>query len=276
MTKIKCIIFDLCQTLIIYRFDLLLTRLSRISASPLGRSPRTLKEREEYLTLHKKKIINILYGGCQWSRDSLIYLWDHGLIATDEFFRKVREKLQIDSWIQDSVVRSAFDETIFEMPREVYYHLYYWDDVRHTDAAWPYRKERFILGMISNFNEFQWGKVQAAFPCLGKDGPLSFHVLSYEEGVSKPNPFVYEIAFARAWRTYYLRSGGDLKPHECVFVDDKEVNVTAADNFGMQGVHIGNIEEEGWESVCRRLQDLGIPHPPDGYEVRSPLKEILI
>ncbi|MET9658170.1 HAD family phosphatase [Streptomyces sp. NPDC006510] len=51
-------------------------------------------------------------------------------------------------------------------------------------------------------------------------------VYSHETGISKPEPGAYELACAR------LR----VRPADCLFVDDVEVNVIAAEAAGMRGL----------------------------------------
>jgi putative hydrolase of the HAD superfamily len=51
-------------------------------------------------------------------------------------------------------------------------------------------------------------------------------VCSAEVGMAKPEPGVFDLACRRL----------GLAPGECVFVDDYEVNVKAAQDLGMQGV----------------------------------------
>jgi len=52
-------------------------------------------------------------------------------------------------------------------------------------------------------------------------------VCSAEAGVAKPDPEIYRLAARRL----------DLPPEACVFVDDHEPNVAAAEQVGMRGIH---------------------------------------
>ncbi len=51
-------------------------------------------------------------------------------------------------------------------------------------------------------------------------------VLSFEVGIAKPNPKIYNLAAQRL----------NLAPEECLFVDDKPENVQAATSVGMPGI----------------------------------------
>jgi HAD superfamily hydrolase (TIGR01509 family) len=33
-----------------------------------------------------------------------------------------------------------------------------------------------------------------------------------------------------------------LRPHECIFVDDLEVNVKGAEDFGLKGIHVREVQ----------------------------------
>jgi len=51
-------------------------------------------------------------------------------------------------------------------------------------------------------------------------------VYSYEEGLAKPDPQIYEIACRRL----------EVQPNQAIFLDDRAENVTAANNLGMRGI----------------------------------------
>ena len=58
-------------------------------------------------------------------------------------------------------------------------------------------------------------------------------VLSGNEGVSKPDARIFEIACERLGE----------KPENCVFVDDSPENVIVAKNLGMRGIVYADFEE---------------------------------
>jgi putative hydrolase of the HAD superfamily len=59
-------------------------------------------------------------------------------------------------------------------------------------------------------------------------------------GLRKPEPEIYELALARLRERDRL---ADLRPDECLFVDDVEVNVAAARALGLQTVHFRSNEQ---------------------------------
>ena len=58
-------------------------------------------------------------------------------------------------------------------------------------------------------------------------------VTSYESGLAKPDKAIFEFT---------LKKMG-LEPSECVFVDDMEKNIKAAEGVGMKGVLFQDTEQ---------------------------------
>jgi len=107
------------------------------------------------------------------------------------------------------------------------------------------RRRKLIL--LSNTNELHFESIRARYPALAH-----FHdfVLSYEAGVMKPEPEIYEEAVRRA---------GCL-PEECFFTDDKQVNVAGALRAALDAVRF-----TGAAALERELAFRGIesqPRPP--------------
>lgn len=83
------------------------------------------------------------------------------------------------------------------------------------------RGEGVCTALLSN----SWGL--SAYPFDRLAGTFDTLVLSGEVGLRKPDPRIYELASARV----------GVAPAACVFVDDLQRNVTAAEQVGMQGIH---------------------------------------
>lgn len=83
------------------------------------------------------------------------------------------------------------------------------------------KNNRLIL--LSNTDVMRFSFIKKRFPEI-----LIFnaYVLSYEVGEIKPHPRIYEEA---------LKSAG-TEARECVFIDDIQENVEAAQKFGIQGI----------------------------------------
>ncbi|MBE5861152.1 MAG: HAD family phosphatase [Butyrivibrio sp.] len=68
-------------------------------------------------------------------------------------------------------------------------------------------------------------------------------ILSYRDKVIKPDPAIYKLIMER----------NDLKPEECVFIDDMQRNIDAAKNVGMNGIVFSDYDQ-----VDRELAELGV------------------
>lgn len=79
----------------------------------------------------------------------------------------------------------------------------------------------------------------ATFESMKANEHLGFYkyfdpmVVSEKIGVKKPDRRAYEITIERI----------GMQPEECVFVDNMRVNVTAAEEFGMKGIHFKNAKQ---------------------------------
>jgi putative hydrolase of the HAD superfamily len=85
-------------------------------------------------------------------------------------------------------------------------------------------RPRYKIGVLSN----AWSEARAFHNARFKfDTWVDVAVYSAEVRLLKPDPRIYQLLLARL---------GQLKGEECVFVDDKLVNVQAARALGMQAV----------------------------------------
>lgn len=76
---------------------------------------------------------------------------------------------------------------------------------------------------ITNFSAEKFAVARAAYPYLGR---FSGAIVSGEEGLVKPDPAIYRLLLDR----YGLQAA------ECVFIDDRQDNVAAAQSVGMRAV----------------------------------------
>lgn len=95
----------------------------------------------------------------------------------------------------------------------------------------------YYLSNMSSFACRDCGEELAFLPYA--DGGI----LSWEEKVIKPDPAIYQLLLERY----------NLKPEECVFLDDTEKNVISARNMGMQGIVFQNKDQ-----ACMELRKLGV------------------
>ena len=83
------------------------------------------------------------------------------------------------------------------------------------------------LFILSNWSAETYPKAEAIYDFLHWfDGKI----ISGEIGKIKPDPDIYKLLL----ETY------DLSPNNTVFIDDKLINVEAAEDLGIQGIHFQN------------------------------------
>ncbi len=93
---------------------------------------------------------------------------------------------------------------------------------------------------LSNYSKKAYDECRDSLVFLEyMDGGL----LSYRERITKPDPAIY---------TRFLERFG-LTAAECVFIDDTERNVAAAEALGFRGIVF-----ESYEQAVRRLEALGV------------------
>jgi len=95
-------------------------------------------------------------------------------------------------------------------------------------------RRHYRLLLLSNTNSIHFETAKERYPLLRH---FDSYVLSYEVGVMKPAPQIYQEAVQRA----------SCLAGECLFTDDLEVNVEAARREGMDAVRFescGQLEAE--------------------------------
>lgn len=141
---------------------------------------------------------------------------DRGRLKTEEI---------LDCFIQN-------DPSIEKEIREVFQNVK--QMITRYDYAIPWIREVKEKGcrvyVISNFAEKPYQDCAEALDFLSEtDGA----VLSYQEQLIKPSPEIYRLLCSRY----------DLKPEECVFIDDMPVNVEAGIEQGMRGILFRSLEQ---------------------------------
>ncbi|MDD8016090.1 MAG: HAD family phosphatase [Acidobacteriota bacterium] len=138
-----------------------------------------------------------------------VLLFDGGRIGPEEFYALVTKNL--DARIGQETFFAIYND-VFSLNSEVLAVL------RKAKNAGC----RMIL--LSNTDPRRYPFIAGKYPEI-----LIFddYVLSYEVKMIKPDPGIYRAALKRA----------DAPARECVFIDDIEENVKAAEKLGMQTVH---------------------------------------
>ena len=178
-----------------------------------------LRKMEAFSPLSAEDMMARVHG-----RVSLLRRFDSGSITPDEFYEEAVSLFQAD------IDKSAFFDCyvdVFTMNPEAL-------------AVLQSLKGRYRLVMLSNTDVKRYGFISRKFPQI-----LFFdaYVLSYQAGVTKPDPEIYLLAVKAA----------RAKAGECVFIDDLEKNITAAKALGIHTFHMTPGAD-----IARGLRDLGL------------------
>lgn len=185
-----------------------------------------------------ERIKNILKS--RGSNDEII---EKALSEGDEFLkRSLKTGPWLDNWEKEEALWDKYYETIlmgldeecpYSVKRQLFYHTHYavhcilFDEVKDVLESF-YKKYR--LGVISNaFPSMDW-----VFDLLDIRKYFEIITISSFVGISKPEDGIYQSA---------LNSLG-VMPEECVFIDDKLINVEAAKKIGFKGLHLDRKIED--------------------------------
>ncbi len=138
-------------------------------------------------------------------QSGLSVLYETGAISTDTFFNKVRELLGYQG--SDDELRSDWNSLLEPIPDNLLF-------ARELSDRYP-------VGIISNTNDCHQRYMETTG---GFCDFTDLRIYSHEVGFLKPRLEIYQHALALA----------RLAPHYCLFIDDREENVQAAQSLGMQ------------------------------------------
>ncbi len=133
-------------------------------------------------------------------------LSDHGFISKQEYIAKIAEI----TGISEAKTAEAFKKELV---------------LNEELVAWLIRevKPHFKLGLLSNIGR---GWIQDFFDEHQLHDLFDATILSGEEGITKPNPIIFERTAERL----------GLLPEECLMVDDRQENTVGAEATGMQSL----------------------------------------
>ncbi len=133
--------------------------------------------------------------------------FDKGEITPDEFYDQVTAQLdaRIDYDSFYSIYNNVFslNPPILEILKRL--------------------KEKYRLVLLSNTDVMRFGFIKKKFPEIMI---FDAYVLSYSVGAMKPHPRIYDEALKKA----------GVEARECVFIDDIEENIEAAQKLGIKGI----------------------------------------
>ena len=96
--------------------------------------------------------------------------------------------------------------------------------------------------VLSNMHKHAWAHLEKTYECFAWCTGV---VVSCEAGLIKPEPAIYQ----------HICDKFSLQRQSCVFVDDMEENITAAREFGMQGVQLSD-KHQGGELIDRLIDQI--------------------
>jgi putative hydrolase of the HAD superfamily len=151
-----------------------------------------------------------------------LYELEKGRVTEEEFLATLRAELAVELGHQPEM--HGFKEIYFEAlePNLPMVH-----EMRVTGRA-GYR-----MALLTN-NVREWEPLWRSM--LPVDEIFELVVDSAFVGMRKPEPEIYRLMLERL-REHDPDGLGDLEFNECVFVDDVEVNCTAARELGIEAVH---------------------------------------
>ncbi|OQX71855.1 MAG: hypothetical protein B6D62_01215 [Candidatus Cloacimonas sp. 4484_275] len=148
-----------------------------------------------------------------------ILLFEAGKISKEQFF---------------SEFKKIYD---FEMPLPKFEKI--WSEVFSENLPMVELAKKlhsdFDLYIFSNTDEIHFPYIWKNFPSLHFFGENL--MLSYEIGAVKPEKEAYENALKKF----------NLKPENCVFIDDRPINIKMAQQLGMKGIVHRSFEETAAE-----------------------------
>ena len=96
------------------------------------------------------------------------------------------------------------------------------------------------LGLLSDTDEIHWNYLVGTYPILNA---FPKPTLSFEVRTTKPSPEIYITAAKNV----------GTEPHDCLFIDDLEKNVSGARLVGMDSIHFRGMKELREELALRGL-----------------------
>ena len=193
---IRLIIFDLGKVILDFSHLKIAEGLARHSEHKRYQDPGNMME-------------DMLLNG-----NGVIARYDNGDMTTEEFFSYIKETFGLNiSFLQFKRIWTE----IFTENKGV------------GDLIERLKKD-FTLFLLSNTNELHFTYIKESFPVVHK---FDRWVLSYETGLSKPDPEIYRLALSQA----------GVKPSEAIFIDDIAGHVRGAQSVGIHAVEFKSVEQ---------------------------------
>ncbi len=150
--------------------------------------------------------------------DDLCHQYDYGLISR---------------WQFDDLLAELFGITTEQIESR------YWGTIIRDEDTVKWLRDlkssgKFKIGMLSNIG---YNFLDKLFTPSEREKLFDEVVLSYEEGLAKPEIAIFELMAQRL----------GVKTDECVMIDDTALNIEAAKNSGMRGIWFISTDQAKYE-----------------------------
>ena len=157
---------------------------------------------------YREKFFNVIFKGQEWAD------LDRGILEYSDAVKIFSEKIPECS----SEIKKLFDNYILDVL----------EPIEKNIEIMKSLKGKYKLFVLSNFH-------YPAFDYIFKNWEFFKYfdgkIVSGHCKLLKPEKKIYEL----------LCSTYSLKPNECVFIDDTKANIKAAEEFGINGIHLTDI-----------------------------------
>ena len=156
--------------------------------------------------------------------DQVFVEFSKGVISSHDFYDDFRAKTDLNL---------SYDEFV-----------YHWQNIfKPIDGMallCSQLSEKYEIGILSDIDTLHWKAVQNELVIFKK---VKKPTLSYEVGYMKPQREIYGIAAKNV----------NQPPENCLFIDDREVNVKGAIEYGMQSIQFVGLKQLHNDLRERRL-----------------------
>lgn len=163
-------------------------------------------------------IVNDPYGN---RLPQLIYNWLSGSISSEKILTVITNNAyKLDNWIERllilSLAHTIFDPETFAKTRYII--------PEGIEFVKECKKAGHTVYILSNWDPESFTIMKNMYPTFFNlfDGVI----ISGDSGLIKPDPEIYR----------YLLKKFHLIPHECILIDDRPENITAAQKMGISGI----------------------------------------
>lgn len=153
-----------------------------------------------------------------------------------EFYKIVLEESNYPN-IEDQILCALAEDNVYNDEKFLFF-----DDVEPSLLK---LSENYKLGIVSD----TWPSLERVFINKGLKKYFSTFIMSSIYGSYKSEKVLFKIALEEL----------NVKPHEAIFVDDSEINLIAAEEFGMVPILIDRYDTKGLKSkypIIRSLYEL--------------------